>query len=469
MVASLPLIVYRWLPGGGKERVPDHPLHDVLHDRPNVWQTAFEFREMMQGHLELRGNAYAEIIPGSRGAIDQLIPLHPDRVQPRRLPETTKIIYKVNREDGTTDELTQDEIFHLRGFSLDGVIGLSPITLEREAIGVGLGAQEYGARFYANDATPGGILEHPGTLDDQAIERLKKSWQDAHTGAGRHKVAVLEGGLKFTRIGLSNADAQFLETRKYQGEDIARIFGVKPHKVGILEHATFSNIQHESIDSVVDTLLPRLRRWEQKIQRDLIIEPNKYFAEFLVDGLLRGDIGSRYKAYAMARQWGLMNANEIREIENQNPFKGGDTYWAPLNMIPAEQLGKQSVAPKGTAAFPPPASKATQAHLRMIVEAAAERVIRKEVAGLRRIAEHAGKSPAAMKAEIERFYSEHARFVSSVLGFNQDRAKEYCEEKARCIIDAADQGLAKFSAEINWLESGGAAVLTAKLRESLPC
>lgn len=407
-VASLPLLMYRWRSDGGKERAADHPLYDILHDRPNAWQTSFEFREMMQAHLELRGNAYAQIVPGRRGAVDQLIPLHPDRVTPRSAPGN-RIIYKVNWNDGTSSDLLQEEIFHLRGFSLDGIVGLSPIALEREVVGLGLTAQEYGARFFANDSTPGGVLEHPEALDQDAADRLKKSWHEKQGGANRHKVAVLDSGMKFHQIGLTNRDAQFLETRKYNAEDIARIYRVQPHKIGILDRATFSNIEHLAIEWVTDSVVPRLRRWEQRISFDLILAPQTYFAEFLVDGLLRGDIKSRYDAYAIARQWGWMNGNEIRASENMNPFEGGETYWAPFNMTPAEQLGK---APAGTAA--PPPTSAVGAQVGMILDAAAERVVRKEVGTLRKALARA-ETPNAMMEAAGAFYTQHRDFVLSVI------------------------------------------------------
>jgi len=462
-IASLPLFIYRWRSDGGKERAPYNPLYEVLHSRPNQWQTSFEFREMMQGHLELRGNAYARIVSGPRGAVDQLIPLHPDRVTPRRILGTQRILYKVNWEGGTTSELTQEEMFHLRGFSLDGVTGLSPVALEREAIGVGLSAQEYAGRFFANDATPSGLLKHPAHFDsEEAEKRFLKSWQAAHSGSNRHKTAMLEDGITYEAIGLTNRDSQFLESRKYQAEDIARIFRVPPHKIGILDRATNNNIEHQGIEFVTDSIVPRARRWEQRINADLILAPETYFAEFLVDGLLRGDIASRYAAYATARQNGWLNANEIRKLENMNPYEGGDTYWAPVNMVPAEQLGK---VPPST---PPPAAKATTAQVEMIVEAAAERVIRKEVGGLRKIVERADGNQEAAKAEIEKFYAEHARFVASVLGIPQERAESYCRGNAACFLTALEKDL-DFGEMLAWLESKGSGELVSRIRELSPC
>jgi HK97 family phage portal protein len=338
-IASLPLHIYRNLPGGGKERAVNHPLYSLLHDQPNRWQTAFEFIEMMQGHLELRGNAYAEILEGPRGFVDQLIPLHPDRIEIKVLESGRLDYHYKDWRTGITRLIEQERMFHVRGWSSNGIMGVSPIALAAEAVGMSLAAQDYGARFFKNDARPGGLLEHPAELKEEAAKRIAKSWQEAQSGEHRHKIAVLESGMKYHELGLTNKDSQFLESRTFQGNEVARIFRVKPHKIGFLEHATFSNIEHESIDSVVDTFLPRLRRWEQAIKRDLIIAKQTYFAEFLVDGLLRGDIKTRYEAYAIGRQWGWLSVNKILQMENMNPIgPEGDRYLTPMNMQAASEL-----------------------------------------------------------------------------------------------------------------------------------
>jgi HK97 family phage portal protein len=348
-IASLPLIVYRREDNGGKTRARNHPLFTLLHDQPNNWQTAYEFIEMMQGHLELRGNAYAEIIPGRRGFVDQLIPLHPDKVEVEVL-KNGQLDYLYRERPGNIRRIEQDMMFHVRGWGSNGYVGASPIALAAEAVGMSLAAQEYGARFFENDASPGGVLEHPGTLkDDAATERMRKSWQEAHTGKNRGKIAILEEGLKYTKIGLTNKDAQFLESRKFQAEEIARIFRVQPHKIGLLDKATFSNIEHQAIEFVVDTIRPRVRRWEQAIQRDLILQKGTFFAEFLIDGLLRGDIKSRYEAYKIALGGAgspaFMRVNEVRVTENMNPIgPEGDQLVTPMNVQP-----QPPVKPNGSA------------------------------------------------------------------------------------------------------------------------
>jgi HK97 family phage portal protein len=338
-IASLPLIVYRREDNGGKTRARNHPLFTLLHDQPNSWQTAYEFIEMMQGHLEMRGNAYAEIIPGRRGFVDQLIPLHPDKVEVEVL-KNGQLDYLYRERPGNIRRIEQDMMFHVRGWGSNGYVGSSPIALAAEAVGMSLAAQEYGARFFENDASPGGVLEHPGSLkNDAAAKRMRDSWQEAHTGKNRSKIAILEQGLKYTQIGLTNKDAQFLESRKFQAEEIARIFRVQPHKIGLLDKATFSNIEHQAIEFVVDTIRPRVRRWEQAIQRDLILQKGTFFAEFLIDGLLRGDIKSRYEAYKIALGGAgspaFMRVNEVRVTENMNPIgPEGDQLVTPMNVQP---------------------------------------------------------------------------------------------------------------------------------------
>jgi len=318
-LASLPLPVYMRLVGGGKEKAYDHPLYDLLHDRPNTWQTSFEWREMMMGHLVLRGNAYSRIISGLRGVVDQLWPLHPDRVKVERI-EGNRLLYKVTDEKGISQKtLLQEEVFHLRGFSTDGMVGIGPIQLMAEGIGLSIATEKYGALLFSNRAMPGGVLEHPGKIGDKAQKNLRNTWHQPGL-AGAHKTALLEEGMKWHQLGLTNEDAQFLETRKFQVNEIARIFRIPPHMIGDLEKATFSNIEHQSIDFVVHTIRPWLVRWEQAISRDLIQFPRKYFAEFLVDGLLRGDAQARSIALQTQFRNGALTINEWREFENRNPL-----------------------------------------------------------------------------------------------------------------------------------------------------
>ncbi|CAB4220413.1 COG4695 Phage-related protein [uncultured Caudovirales phage] len=337
-VAGLPFITYRRT-ANGRERDTSLSIFQLLQARPNRYQTAFEFREMMMAHCLLRGNAYAQKVLDNRGNVTELVPLNPTRVTPI-LTLTGDVVYEVKTLNYETINLRAEDVFHLKGLATDGIVGVSPIGYARETVGLALAAEEFGARLFANDAKPGGILEHPGKLSDEAHNRLKQSWQTAHSGLqNAHKVAVLEEGMRWQRIGVSNTDSQFIESRKFQIEEIARIFRVPPHLIGHLEHATFSNIEHQALDFVQHTLLPWLRRWEQAITSRLFSDGERqtHYCEFLIEGLLRGDTQSRYSAYAVGRQWGWLSADDVRRLENMEPLpnQAGEKYLIPLNMIDA--------------------------------------------------------------------------------------------------------------------------------------
>lgn len=339
-VASLPLIVYRRLPDGGKERAVNHPLYTLLHDLPNAENTSVEIREMLQAHLALWGNAYCEKEFDRAGRLIALWPLRPDLVTVKR--ESGVLVYDVHLPSGGTQRLMAERVMHIRGLTHDGMVGYSPIRQAREAIALGLATQQFGSAFFGNGARPGGVLEYPGVLSDKARTNLLESWDAMYKGVNNaQRVAILEEGMKYSAIGIPPEDAQFLETRKFQVTEIARIFRIPPHMLADLDRATFSNIEHQSLEFVVHTLRPWLVRWEQAINRDLFRPDERgiYFAEHLIDGLLRGDIQSRYQAYAIGRQQGFLSANDIRALENMNPVEHGDIYLVPLNMVPASQVG----------------------------------------------------------------------------------------------------------------------------------
>lgn len=334
-VGSLPLNMYRRLDDGGKDRAPAHPLQRLLHDRPNSWQTSIEFRELMTAHALLRGNAYAYINWRGDSIVDELIPLHPDRVSVEQRADMA-LVYTLRRPDGSTLELSQDQVLHLRGLTSDGVLGRSVISDARDLIGPAFATQQYAGKFWANDATPGVVLKHPAKLSQDAAIRLKDSWNAAFAGSGNaRRTALLEEGMSIERLTMTAEDAQFLETRKLQRSEIAGLFRVPPHMIGDLERATFSNIEHQGIAFVTHCIRPWLVRWEQAIQRDLITAEQTYFAEHAVEGLLRGDIKSRYDAYAVGRNWGWLSVNDIRRLENLNSIDAGDAYLQPLNMVEA--------------------------------------------------------------------------------------------------------------------------------------
>lgn len=334
-VASLPLNVYQRTDERSRIRAIRHPLYRLLHDRPNSWQTSFEFRELLQNHLCLRGRAYAYKLRVG-GEISELIPFNPDLVTVEQTPDY-RLVYTVSRSDTGRGPLVlkQEEVLHLRGLSSDGVDGRNVIADARETLGTALAMQAYAGRFFRNDATPSVVLSHPGKLSKEAATRLEESWNASHSGpVNARRTAVIEEGMKVEKLSVAPEDAQFLESRKYSRAEIAGLFRVPPHMIGDLERATFSNIEHQAIDFVTHCIRPWLVRWEQALHRDLFVAPILYFPEFNVDALLRGDTLSRYNAYAVGRQWGWLSANDIRDRENMNPIEGGDTYLTPGNMSP---------------------------------------------------------------------------------------------------------------------------------------
>ena len=348
-VAGLPLHLYRYKEDGGKEKALDHPLYLLLHDEPNPEMSSFVFRETLMTHLLLWGNAYAQIIRNGKGEVIALYPLMPNRmVVDRDIHGQLYYQYTRSTEEaptmkGVTVNLPPSDVLHIPGLGFDGLVGYSPIAMAKNAIGMAIACEEYGAKFFANGAAPGGVLEHPGTIKDP--QRVRESWQSTFGGSGNsNKIAVLEEGMKYTPIGISPEQAQFLETRKFQINEIARIFRVPPHMVGDLEKSSFSNIEQQSLEFVKYTLEPWLVRWEQSIQRILLSpeEKKSYFAKFNVEGLLRGDYASRMSGYATARQNGWMSANDIRELENLDRIPtedGGDLYLINGNMLPLGNAG----------------------------------------------------------------------------------------------------------------------------------
>ena len=348
-VAGLPLHLYRYKEDGGKEKAIDHPLYLLLHDEPNPEMSSFVFRETLMTHLLLWGNAYAQIIRNGKGEVIALYPLMPNRmVVDRDIHGQLYYQYTRSTEEaptmkGVTVNLPPSDVLHIPGLGFDGLVGYSPIAMAKNAIGMAIACEEYGAKFFANGAAPGGVLEHPGTIKDP--QRVRESWQSTFGGSGNsNKIAVLEEGMKYTPIGISPEQAQFLETRKFQINEIARIFRVPPHMVGDLEKSSFSNIEQQSLEFVKYTLEPWLVRWEQSIQRTLFSpeEKKRYFAKFNVEGLLRGDYASRMSGYATARQNGWMSANDIRELENMDRIpaeEGGDLYLINGNMLPLGNAG----------------------------------------------------------------------------------------------------------------------------------
>ena len=348
-VAGLPLHLYRYKENNGKEKAIDHTLYHLLHDEPNPEMSSFVFRETLMTHLLLWGNAYAQIIRNGKGEVIALYPLIPNKMTVNR-DENGQLYYEYSKTaddfynvSNSTVILNPRDVLHIPGLGFDGLVGYTPIAMAKNAIGMAIACEEYGAKFFANGAAPSGVLEHPGTIKDP--KKVREAWQSQFGGSSNAgRVAVLEEGMKYTPISISPEQAQFLETRKFQINEIARIFRIPPHMVGDLEKSSFSNIEQQSLEFVKYTLDPWVIRWEQSLMRSLLSheEKKEYFIKFNLEGLLRGDYESRMNGYSIGRQNGWMSANDIRELENLDrisPEDGGDLYLVNGNMLPLKNAG----------------------------------------------------------------------------------------------------------------------------------
>jgi len=339
-VASLPLILYRRT-SRGRERATDTQLYALLHDAPNPEHTSYEFREFLMVSLLLTGNAYALIERGKDGTPAALWPIPPDCVG----IELTdgQLRYRLLRADLSIRTLPRSAVFHVRGMSRDGIVGLSPIAAAREAVGLALAQEEASARFWRGGGAPRIAVLIPGISDPETWERWRLAIERHRRGIeGGDRISVFPADWRIDKMGISPEDAEFIESRKFQVMEIARIFRVPPHKVGLVERMSYSSLEQQSIEFLTDSLLPWLRRIESAIKRDVIPPWERdLYAEHLVDAIVRGDIKSRYEAYAVGRQWGWLNVNEIREKENLNALDGsaGTDYLVPLNMAPVGGAG----------------------------------------------------------------------------------------------------------------------------------
>ncbi|MBO9598641.1 MAG: phage portal protein [Cohnella sp.] len=344
-VASLPLHVYRAI-GDNRERAPNHPLYEVLHYQANPEMTAYTFHETFQGHICNWGNGYAYIDRDGAGRVTALWPLLPDRTWPDRDANGNLFYWTRLPKTNELRKLDPFDVLHVPGFGFDGVVGYNPIRLAQEAIGLSLASEEFGARFFGDGATPSVILEYPGKLKGEALQEFKKAAKEAYQGlSNAHKIMILEEGLKHHTMTIPPDAAQFLETRKFQIAEIARIWRVPLHMLQELDRSTNNNIEHQSIEFVVHTIRPWLVRREQAYRMKLLSRRERnsgFYAEYNVEGLLRGDTKSRFEAYGVAIDKGWMNPNEVRRKENENPYPGGDAYRAPLNTAKVNPDGSTS-------------------------------------------------------------------------------------------------------------------------------
>jgi HK97 family phage portal protein len=344
-IAKTPLITYRRLPGVGKELAPDHYLYDLLRHRANPYMSAFRFKRLMQAWALLWGNAYAEMVISGRGQVIELWPWRPDRVRPSILGRD--MVYTYTMADGQPVSLPSSHVFHLRGLEVDGFMGVSPIQVARQSIGLGLAAEEYGARFFGNNGRPGMVLEHPDKLSDLARQNLIASWESLHKGLqGAHRVGILEEGMKLHEVGIPPEDAQFLQTRKFQTVEICRLFGVPPHKIAELERSTNNNIEHQGLEFVQDSLGDWFANWEQEIAMSMLSEREhkSIMVGFDPSDLLRGDLKSTAEALGILRQNGFINSNDGRGRIGMNPIPdelGGNKYLVNAAFTDLAEVGEE--------------------------------------------------------------------------------------------------------------------------------
>lgn len=427
-VAMLPKIVYQIAADDSKTRARNHPLWDLMQSQPNIWQTSFEYFEMATGHVLLRGNSYSEIVPGQRGFADSLEPIDPDKVRVEQLP-SKRLRYRVT---GRNDPLLDDQVMQIRGISYNGLVGMDPITYARESFGLARGAEAFGARFFGNSSIPGGVLQSDKPINADAARRLKAQWEAAHSGVNQNRVAVLEDGVKWQSIGIDPRNAQFLELREFQAEDVCRWFRVPPHMVGLTSKATTwgSGIEQMSMGFVTYTLMPWLIRWQQAIKRDLILAPDLYTIEFLTDALLRGDTLARYNAYTIGLNAGFLTKNEVRAAENRNPMPGGDVT----------QMAAPTPAAPGAKSFDN--GYQNSEHYAALLMESAGRVVRKELAAMQRAAKRG--EDIAEAAAI--FYSDHAAFVATTLAITEDAALAYAAGQVRELSERGPEAMADWQA-----------------------
>lgn len=429
--SSLPLLFLHRLKRG-KERAVNHRYYALMHDEPNPEHTSMVFREILAGHLVGWGNFYGQLIWDGQGVVQEIWPLRPDRMKVFREEGVRKYLYLPVK--GSERAFRQDEVLHIPAFGFDGLTGLSRIGQARNAIGLSMAAEKYGSKFFANDARPGIVLTHPGTLDDDAYDRLRSDWKKMHQGVNNsHNPAILEEGMSIETIGIPPEDAQFLQTRQFQVAEVARIFRIPPHMIGDVQKSTSwgSGIEQQELGYLSHTLRPWLTRIEQQLNKDLLLKSEKrdYLFEHLTDVMLRTDTTARFQAYAQAITTGWMTRNEAREKENQNPLDGLDEPLVPLNM----QNGGSTPDPKK----PDPRSMDFQPLLRDV----AERVVRRESNELRDAVKRCKDNLEKYKVWLEGFYTrEQPAFIGQVLKpfvdaayFTEDRAQEiineYCSQR----------------------------------------
>jgi HK97 family phage portal protein len=471
--AKLPLVIYRNRPDGGSDPYPAHPLYHVLHDSPNDDQDSFQWREMMMNHALIRGHGYSEKIAGPRGAVDQLVPLHPDRITPKNgepLPGGGRRFWFA-KPDGTKRAILGEDMFHIRG----PYGGLSIIDVAKESIGMNLALMRYGASTFAHGARPSAVVESPKVIAGPGRERLRQELEKVHAGPeNAGGIALLDEGMKWQQIGMTVADAEFVATMQWTVDDWARWFAIPPHKLARLERSTNNNIEVQGMDFVIDGFMPWAVRWEQAIAKQLMIAPWLYYARFKIQGLMRGDSVARSTYYHNGRLDGWLNADEIRTLEDMNPRSDGrgKEYWTPLNMGTEDAAG-QTLVPASSPSDQDeedqsgqgnPVGEVPPQRLAAFARDAAQRVIHKELAVMSKLALRTAADEAAFEAGVRKFYDEHAAFVARVLQISAGDARLYCDAQVDDLLSQGAAALATWQIErVPYL-----ADLAANAEEAIP-
>lgn len=430
VVATLPIHVYRRISDSERERVADHPLEKLLNVAPNAEMDAVSYRETMQAHILTWGNSYSEIIRLGNMPVMSLEPLSPKQIKP--VLEKGRIVYEFKTETGQTQKIPAERIFHLKNLG-DGLVGWSPVRRAREAIGLGMAAEQFGSTFFGNGTVLSGLLKHPGRLSEMASKRLRANFEGIHQGTDRaHKVGLLEEGMDWVQLGVEPEAAQFLETRKLQVTEVARIFGIPPHLLGDLERATFSNIEHQGIEFLIYCLRYWLVKWEKTIERSLFTDEDRrqnLYVEHVPDALLRADTKSRFEAYQLGRNGGWLSVNDIRKKENDNGIgPEGDIYLVPANMVSAESVLNPPEPPEPEQPQLPPEPE-MQAY-RNLLRATLERMLRKESANIRQ----AAKSPHGFLAWLDRYYHHQEEVMAAALA-ERKIASRWCQDSRSILLD----------------------------------
>ena len=467
-VGSLPWFTYERLTGGGKDKANDHYLYNVLKNDPNPFQTSMQWREMMVAHMILRGVAYNEITPGPLGPVGALTPLNPDRMKVIPLGNG-RVRYEYRTKDGVTRNLSHDQVWPVFGLMI-GDEPVSLLTYARQTLGLSIAEQDREGAFYRTGMSAKFYLSTTKRLGPEGRKNFREGWKDVHGGADQHfEFPLLEDDMSLTELGMNNADAQMFESRVLTGLDVARFFRMQPHKIQMLENATFSNIEQQAIEHVVDTLRPWLVRFEQA-SRQLFIEPDDFFAEFLVDGLLRGDVKSR--TFALAQQFinGSINQDEWRSIENRNPLPNGEgqKFYRPANLVEVGKEPEPGPVPGGVGG-PQPAAPPQAVDLSPLIEDAAERIVSAEVRALVARAGKAAEDRGKFNTWVAAWYEKHTAYVVKTLepitgtGFAERWALEYCMGDS-AVLQVADP----VSVIEEW-KTMKAAVVAKQIKEALSC